>query len=90
MYALRAALASRGATVSRRALDDAWRSCALMLTALGDAGDPAAVLDRAVAQRVLPALLASAPAIALLGLPALLDGLPVSRGLLRQTMPIEL
>jgi len=90
MDALRAGLARHGATISRRALDDAWRYCALMLDALGDAADPLAVLDRAVAQRVLPALLAAAPADALAALPGLLDALPLSRALLDQPLPVEI
>ena len=89
MDTLRAALDRRGATVSRRALDDAWRYCALMLRALGDAADPIALLDRAVAQRLLPALLAEAPAPALAALGGLLDGLPLSRALLSQPLPVE-
>ena len=90
MDALRTALSQRGAVLSRRALNDAWRFCALMLKALGDSADPIAVLDRAVAQRLLPVLLATAPAAALAALPALLEGLPMSRELLRQPMPVLL
>ena len=90
MDALRTALSRLNAPVSRRALDDAWRYCALMLWALGDAADPMAILDRAVAQRILPALLASAPSRALLALPALLEGLPLSQGLLTQPLPVEI
>lgn len=89
MDALRGGLNRCGATPSRRALDDAWRYCALMFAALGDSADPTAVLDRAVAQRLLPALLASAPAKALAALPALLEGLPLSQALLEQPMPVE-
>ena len=89
MEALRAALARRGATFSRRALDDAWRYCALMLRALGESADPIAVLDRAVAQRLLPPLLAEAPLHALTGLTGMLEGLPLSRALLTQPLPVE-
>ena len=89
MQALREALARCGATLSRRALDDAWRYCALMLDALPDA-DPVHILDLAVAQRILPGLLASAPVDALRQLPALLDGLPASRATLRLPLPIQL
>ena len=81
MQALREALTQCGAALSRRALNDAWRYCALMLDALG---------ERAVAQRLLPPLLASAPVEALSRLPALLEGLPLSRALLRQSLPILL
>jgi len=59
-----------------------------MLWALGDAADPMAVLDRAVAQRILPTLLASAPARALYALPSLLEGLPLSQSLLKQPLPV--
>lgn len=90
MEALREGLARHGAMPSRRALDDAWRYCALMLHALGDAADPTAVLDRAVSQRLLPALLASAPVDALAALPALLEGLPLSRALLTRPLPIQI
>ena len=90
MDALRTALSQRGAVLSRRALNDAWRYCALMLQARGDSADPIAVLDRAVAQRLLPVLLATAPAAALAALPALLEGLPMSRELLRQPVPVLL
>ena len=90
MDALRTGLSRRGATLSRRALDDAWRYCALMLRSLGESADPIAVLDRAVAQRLLPALLASASPEALRALPMLLEGLPLSRELLRRPVPIML
>ena len=88
--ALCEALSSLGAPLSRRALDDAWRYCALMLDALGDEADPIHVLDLAVAQRLLPALLASGPVAALRQLPGLLDGLPAARALLCQPLPITL
>ena len=89
MDALRTALDRRGASVSRRALDDSWRYCALMLSALGDNTDPMAILDRAVAQRILPTLLADAPVRALAALPALLEGLPLSQSLLTRSLPIQ-
>ena len=61
-----------------------------MLDALGGDADPIHILDLAVAQRILPALMASAPVNALRQLPALLDGLPAARGLLRLPLPIQL
>ncbi|MBQ2634441.1 MAG: hypothetical protein IJF88_07695 [Oscillospiraceae bacterium] len=88
MDALRTALNRLGTPISRRALDDAWRYCALMLWALGDNADPIAVLDRAVAQRILPPLLASAAPAALVMLPAVLEGLPQSQSLLTQPLPV--
>ena len=90
MKALRETLAHCGAPLSRRALGDAWRYCALMLDALGDDADPIHILDLAVAQRLLPSLLASAPVATLRQLPALLDGLPAARALLRLPLPIQL
>ncbi len=89
MKALRETLARCGAPLSRRALSDAWRYCALMLDALSDA-DPIHILDLAVSQRLLPSLLASAPVALLPQLPALLDGLPAARALLRLPLPIQL
>ena len=47
MARLRDGLHRLGAMPSRRALDDAWRYCALMLPALGESADPLAILDRA-------------------------------------------
>ncbi len=90
MQALRDSLARCGAPLSRHALDDTWRYCALMLDALGDDADPIHILDLAVAQRLLPGLLASAPIGALRQLPALLDGLPAARATLRLPLPIQL
>ena len=90
MARLRDGLHRLGAMPSRRALDDAWRYCALLLPALGESADPLAILDRAVAQRVLPALLASANPRALSHLPALLEGLPQSQSLLKQPVPVEI
>ena len=89
MQALREALAQCDAAPSRRALDAAWRYCALMLDALPDAG-PVHIVDLAVSQRLLPPLLASAPIAALRRLPDLLEGLPLSRALLRHPLPIQL
>ena len=90
MDALRTALARHGAAFSRRALDDAWRCCALMLQALGENADPIPVVDRVVAHRLLPPLLAEGPLTALAALPALLEGLPMSRALLTQSLPVEM
>ena len=90
MDALRTTLNRLGVPVSRRALDDTWRYCALMLWALGDNADPVAILDRAVAQRILPAVLASAAPDALFALPSILEGLPMSQALLTQPVPITL
>ena len=77
-----------GASVSRKALDDAWRYCAVMCACLGEEADPAALADHAIAQRVLPGLLASAPVEALRALPKLLRELPVSRKLMDAPVPV--
>ena len=90
MDRLRKALSGHGAALSRRALDDSWRYCAAMTALLGKDADPMAVFDRAVAQRLLPALLAVAPTPALAALPGLLRDLPVSRALLEQPVPVRL
>ena len=87
---IRKALKGCGASVSRKALDDAWRYCAVMHACLGEAADPAALADRAIAQRILPGLLASAPVEALHDLPKLLRELPVSRKLLDAPVPVML
>ncbi len=90
LNSLREMLARRGALTSLRALNDIWRYCALMLDALGEHADAMRLLDRAVAQRLLPALLASAPVDTLRQLPALLDELPASRALLRHPLPVQI
>ena len=88
MRQLRKRLGELGAQVSRRALEDAWNYCGVMQACLGDTADPAWILDMAVAQRLLPAMLASQPVEALKGLSAALEGMPVSQSLLSQPLPI--
>ena len=88
MAALRRGLDECGAAVSRRALDEAWNYCGIMAAGMGEAADPAAIADLAVAQRLLPALLAGAPVEALQRLPALLEGMPACLALLRQPLPV--
>ena len=90
LNALRSALTKAGASVSRRALDEAWRYTSAMLAVLKDAAAPEAILDLAVAQRVLPALLASAPLEALANLRPLLAGMPACMALLDQPLPLAL
>ena len=85
---LRKGLGGHGFTPSRRALVDAWNYCGVMNALMGEAADPEWILDMAFAQRVLPALLASAPLEVQRRLTALLRELPVSRALLRQPLPI--
>ena len=88
MNRLRAAMADCGVALSRRALDEAWRYCAAMLALTGESADAAAIFDLAVAQRLLPALLAAAPIEALVRLKAFCGELPACRALLEQPLPI--
>ena len=88
MTVLREALASKGASISQRALQDAWGYTGIMCGALGEEADPMSILDLAVAQRVVPSLLADAPLEALAALPDLLTDLPRSRALLDQPLPV--
>lgn len=90
MDALRKGLAGVGTTVSRRALDESWRFCAILCEALGEDADPTDILDLAVSQRILPGLLASAPLRALAALPGILSRLPRSLALLDEPLPIEI
>ena len=88
MESLRVAMARRGVQISRRALDDAWRYCAAMLVILGDEANAAQIFDMAVAQRIMPALLASAPIEAVMDFEQLTEKMPVCRALLKQPLPI--
>lgn len=88
MQSLREELAKMNILISRRALDDTWNYCAIMNLYLEDGANAAEILDMAMAQRILPALLAFAPPEGLIRLPALLKDMPVCQSLLRQPMPI--
>lgn len=88
--ALRKALEARGAAISRRALGEALRFIGILCAALGPEADPAAAVDLAVAQRILPALLAAAPLRALVELPDLIADLPRSRALLDEPLPVTI
>ena len=90
MEVLRKAMARRRVHISRRALNDAWRYCSVMLALLGKDADADAIFDLAVAQRVMPGLLAAAPIEAVMDFRRALDKLPVCRGLLRQPLPIRI
>ena len=87
MQALRDALSKCGASVSRRALDDAWRYCGAMIALLGDEADADHIFDLAVAQRILPGLLASAPLEAVLAFRREAEKLPLCKALLKQPLP---
>ena len=88
MALLRRSMAEYGAPVSRRALNESWRYCSAMLGLLGEEADALSVFDHALAQRVLPALIAAAPAGALAALKDQVADLPRCAGLLRQPAPI--
>lgn len=87
MQDLRDALSKHGASISRRALDDTWRYCAAMLAVLGDEADPDRLFDLAVAQRILPGLLASAPLEAVVAFRREAEKLPLCKSLLKQPLP---
>lgn len=88
MQDMRDALSKHGAIVSRRALDDAWRYCAAMLSILGSDADPDRIFDMAVAQRILPGLLSSAPLEAVMAFRREAEKLPLCKALLSQPLPI--
>jgi len=83
-------MAKRKVPISRRALNDAWRYCSSMLAILGNTADADAIFDLAVAQRVMPGLLASAPIEAVMDLRRTAEKLPACRSLLRQPLPIRI
>jgi hypothetical protein len=86
LNALRAALAPLGWTLDRHTLDQTWKYCAAatrMMTC-----SPLEVLDWALAQRALPAMLAAMDLPALRVLPSLLTGLPRCIKLMDQPLPL--
>ena len=90
MDALRKVMAKRKVPVSRRALNDAWRYCSSMLAILGNGADADAIFDLAVAQRIMPGLLASAPIEAVMDFRRAAEKMPACRGLFRQPLPISI
>ena len=90
MGQLRDAMARRGAVISRRALDDAWRYCAAMLVVLGEEANANRVFDLSVAQRILPGLLACAPLEAVMEFRQLTKHMPACQALLKQPLPVAL
>ena len=90
MESLRRALKDCGAVISRRALDESWRYCAAMLALMGEDVDAETIFDRAIAQRILPVALASAPIEAVLKLRELVADMPICRDLLTQPLPINI
>ena len=88
MEALRSDLALLGIRFSRGTLNALWRYCAAAIPLMPL--EPSAVLDLALAQRALPAILASAPLYALAALPRVLGDLPRCKALLEQPLPVSL
>lgn len=87
MDGLRRALGALDIRLSRRTLTALWNACAAEIPLSGRA--PSEILDRALAERALPAVLASAPMEALTALPKLLEDFPRCRALLREPLPIR-
>lgn len=85
---LRADLALLDVRLSQKTLCAVWNYCAAAIPLMST--EPSAVVDLAVAQRVVPAILAGAPLRALSAMPALLEDLPRSKRLLSQPLPIAL
>ena len=88
MAKLRRELGALDALISRRALNAT--ACYVSSMIALEIMTPAEALDAAVAQRALPALLASAPLAALVRLPELLADMPMCLALLKQPMPIRI
>ena len=86
LNAFRSALALLGWTLDRHTLDQTWSYCAgvsRMMTST-----PLEVLDWALSQRALPAMLAAMDLPALRELPSLLTGLPRCLKLMDQPLPL--
>ena len=87
MARLRAALGEHGVRLSRRMLDAAWNFCAAAGPLLRE-HSPMQALDIAIARRILPAVLATAPVEALRALPEMVTDLEECRKLLESPLPI--
>lgn len=87
MARLRAALGEHGVRLSRRMLDAAWNFCASAGPLLRE-HSPMRALDIAIARRILPAVLSTAPVEALKALPEMVTDLEESRKLLESPLPI--
>ena len=86
--ALRSKLSDYGVSISRRAIADINRYLAAVLPITQR--DPKDTLDLAIAQRALPAILASVNLTALHALPELLTGFPKCQALMTQPLPLML
>jgi len=88
MEQLRADLNRLGVRLSRRTLNATWNYCAAAVSMLSL--EPSAVLDLALSQRAVPAILASAPLSALAELSKVLSDLPRCKRLLSEGLPIQM
>ena len=88
MQSLRTALSAYGVLLSRRTLNAVWTYCAATTRLMQR--DAMAVFDLAFSERVLPAVLATAPLEALHKLPELLKDMPVSLKLLSLPLPLDI
>lgn len=88
MEKLRADLGLMGVKLSRGTLNALWHYCAAAIPLMPL--EPCAVLDLALAQRAVPAILASAPLEVLKALPRILADMPRCRALLDQPLPVEI
>ena len=86
LAALRKALAESGIYLSRRALSGMWDYLARVLPHVS--WQPQHALDRALAQRAIPAILAGAPLNALMAVPQILEEYPLSRALMEEPLPL--
>ena len=86
MKKFRQDLAQYGVRLSRNTLDQLWGYCSAML-ALNKL-DVEEVLDRAIAQKALPCILAEAPVECLKNINYMLSGMPHCQKLLKQPLPI--
>ena len=87
MERLRSELALVGVHPSRRTLNAVWNYLSAAIPALG--GDPMELLDRAIAERMLPAILAGARVEALRALPGMVRDLPACAQLFEETLPVN-
>lgn len=88
LEALRAGLALLNVRLSGKTMDAMWNYCSVAMSLMR--AKPDLVLDRALAQCALPAILAGAPLSALAALPNLLEGLPRCQALLKEPWPVAL
>lgn len=88
MERLRSELALLGVHPSRRALNAVWNYLSAAIPVLQ--GDPMELFDRAIAERILPAIFAGARMEALKALQGIVRDLPVCTRLLGEPLPIDL